>query len=299
MQAGDAAQITAQQQANWDRHAETYSEVVISNDSTDLATLQVISAIKQHKNLPAAGAKFLDIASSAGRPAVPLAKAFPDAQVTSTDLSPKSVSLVSKYAEAQGVTNLTAQAADAQNLQGFHDNTFSVVTCSYGLFFMPEATKALREAYRVLQPGGLFVVTVWAWPDTVQMSEVFMGVSSILKGNPVGHGDTSPMALLPWDISAPRDVQQALTDAHFADATCTEFQHPLHMTVPDAIKFIVGPGSQLAPMLDKMKASGRENIQQEAVEAVQEATSKIGRVEGGVIYLENTSLLLTGMKPSK
>lgn len=55
MQAGDAAQITAQQQANWDRHAETYSEVVISNDSTDLATLQVISAIKQHKNLPAAG----------------------------------------------------------------------------------------------------------------------------------------------------------------------------------------------------------------------------------------------------
>lgn len=55
MQAGDAAQITAQQQANWDRHAETYSEVVISNDSNDLATVQVISAIKKHKNLPAAG----------------------------------------------------------------------------------------------------------------------------------------------------------------------------------------------------------------------------------------------------
>lgn len=133
----------------------------------------LFSSANRSKHCPSgSGAKFLDIASSAGRPAVPLAKAFPDAQVTSTDLSPKSVSLVSKYAEAQGVTNLTAQAADAQNLQGFHDNTFSVVTCSYGLFFMPEATKALREAYRVLQPGGLFVVTVWAWPDTVQMSEV-------------------------------------------------------------------------------------------------------------------------------
>ena len=103
---------------------------------------------------------------------MPLAKAFPDAQVTSTDLSPKSVSLVLKYAEAQGVSNLTAQAADAQNLQDFDDNTFSLVTCSYGLFFMPEATKALREAYRVLQPGGLFVATVWGWPDKVQMSEV-------------------------------------------------------------------------------------------------------------------------------
>ena len=101
---------------------------------------------------------------------MPLAIEFPHAHVISTDLSPKSVSLVHTY--AQGVTNLTAQVADAQNLQDFPDSTFSLVTCSYGLFFMPEATKALREAYRVLQPGGLYVATVWAWPDKVQMSEV-------------------------------------------------------------------------------------------------------------------------------
>lgn len=114
----------------------------------------------------------LDIASSSGRPSVPLAKEFPDAHVTSTDLSPKSVSLVLKHAQAQGVTNLTAQAADGQNLVDFADATFSVVTCSYGLFCMPEAAKALTEAYRVLQPDGLLVVIVWAWPDKVQLSEV-------------------------------------------------------------------------------------------------------------------------------
>lgn len=118
------------------------------------------------------GAKILDVASSSGRPAVPLAKAFPHSQVTSTDLSPASSSLVCKYAKAQGVTNVTAQAADAQNLKDFADNTFSVVTCTYGLFFMPEATKALKEVYRVLQPGGLFVATIWGWPDKVQMSQV-------------------------------------------------------------------------------------------------------------------------------
>ena len=37
---------------------------------------------------------------------------------------------------------------------------------------MPEATKALREAYRVLQPAGLFVAVLWGWPGTVQMREV-------------------------------------------------------------------------------------------------------------------------------
>lgn len=95
-----------------------------------------------------------------------------------------------------------------------------------------------------------------------------MGTMSILKGNPIGHGDTSPTSVLPWDISSPRHVQQALTDANFADATCTEFQHPMHVSMPDMIKLVVGPGSQFAPMLDKMEASGRDNIHQEAVQVL-------------------------------
>lgn len=95
-----------------------------------------------------------------------------------------------------------------------------------------------------------------------------MGTMSILKGNPVGHGDTNPLAVLPWDFSSPRHVQQALTDTHFADATCTEFQHPMHVNMPDMIKLVVGPGSQFAPMLDNMKVSGRDNIHQEAVQVL-------------------------------
>lgn len=97
---------------------------------------------------------------------------------------------------------------------------------------------------------------------------VFMGTMSILNGNPVGHGDISPLAMLPWDISSPRHVHQALKDAHFADATCTEFQHPMHVDMPDMVKLVVGPGSQFAPLLDKMKASGRDNIHQEAVKVL-------------------------------
>lgn len=93
-----------------------------------------------------------------------------------------------------------------------------------------------------------------------------MGTMSILNGKPVGHGETSPLAGLPWDISAPRQVQQALTDAHFADVVCTEFQHPMHIEMSDMIKLVIGPGSQFAPMLEKMKASGRDNIHEEAVE---------------------------------
>lgn len=33
------------------------------------------------------------------------------------------------------------------------------------------------------------------------------------------------------------------------------------------------------------------------MQAVHEACSQIGRIEGGVVHLENTSLMFTGIKP--
>ena len=114
----------------------------------------------------------LDLASNAGNPALPLAKAVPHARIVATDLAPSTISILLKRAEAEGVTNVTAQPADAQDLHQFKDSSFLVVTCSYGLMFMPEHQRALRETYRVLQKGGMFIATVWAPLETFQFAQV-------------------------------------------------------------------------------------------------------------------------------
>lgn len=97
---------------------------------------------------------------------------MPHAQVVATDLSPVAVNFISDYAVAEGVANVKAQPADGQNLEQFHSCSFGAVTCSYGLMFMPDHVRALREAYRALQPGGLYVACVWASLDKVQLGQV-------------------------------------------------------------------------------------------------------------------------------
>ena len=103
---------------------------------------------------------------------MPLAVALPHAEVFATDLAPSAVRLIAESAAARGVSNVTPQAVDAQDLGCFETCSFSVVTCSYGLMFMPDHLKALQEALRVLKPRGLYVATVFAPPEQYQFGWV-------------------------------------------------------------------------------------------------------------------------------
>lgn len=118
----------------------------------------------------------MDTASSGGRPAILLAKSLPHVSVICTDLSSKSVELAREYVAAEGLSNVITEVADAQKLQAYGDNTFVVVTCALGLMHMPEHKRALNAAHRVLQPGGLYIATIWAEPERCQIKQVGTGL---------------------------------------------------------------------------------------------------------------------------
>ena len=73
-----------------------------------------------------------------------------------TDISPGMVDVCRRNGESVGLT-IDARAADAESLP-YDDDTFDLVCGHAVLHHLPDVPGAMREAFRVLKPGGLFVV---------------------------------------------------------------------------------------------------------------------------------------------
>ena len=93
---------------------------------------------------------FLDIGCGAGLLTNALAKE--GHQVTGIDLSPKSLEIAKKYDETKGVSYLLA---DAYSLP-FEEGAFDVAAALDVLEHVEEPWRLLREASRILKPGGVF-----------------------------------------------------------------------------------------------------------------------------------------------
>ncbi len=90
----------------------------------------------------------------------------PTVQLVATDLNPGMFAFAQdKFSANQ---DIKWQQADAVALP-FPDGSFDAVVCQFGLMFVPDKQTAIRECYRVLTPGGIFLFNVW---DSIERNPI-------------------------------------------------------------------------------------------------------------------------------
>lgn len=109
--------------------------------------------------LSAGGLKLLDLGGPASHLSVLAALA--GCHVTSVDINPAFVRAAYECAGAMGLTTLDTRVGDMRDLSEFADGSFDAIVCCSVLEHLtaPDQEIALREAARVLKPGGLVGLT--------------------------------------------------------------------------------------------------------------------------------------------
>lgn len=118
--------------------------------------------------------QILDIATGTGMVALAAAERLHGSgHVQAIDLSKNMIKQAQENLKHTSVNNVDFQIMDAEKID-FNSNYFDVITCSYGLFFMPNMSTALKSWLRVLKPGGKLIFTSFAATAFQPLTEIFM-----------------------------------------------------------------------------------------------------------------------------
>ena len=104
----------------------------------------------------------LDVATGGGHTALALSPLV--REVVATDLTRPMLEAAARFFEERGARNVRTAEADAGDLP-FEDASFDLVTCRIAPHHFPDCARFVREAARVVRPGGVVAVIDNVVPD--------------------------------------------------------------------------------------------------------------------------------------
>ncbi|MBL0388068.1 methyltransferase domain-containing protein [Tumebacillus sp. ITR2] len=123
--------------------------------------------------------RMLDIGTATGRTLMTFAPHIREG--IGLDLTPAMLAIAEREAKAAGLTHLSWQEGDVENLP-FADGSFDLITARICAHHFPNVQRAVEEMARVLKPGGRLMIVDNYAPEH-DGGDVFINAIEILRDN--------------------------------------------------------------------------------------------------------------------
>jgi ubiquinone/menaquinone biosynthesis C-methylase UbiE len=131
------------------------------------------------------GQRVLELACGPGGVGIAAAAIVgPDGAVVLSDIAPEMTAIAAERANDAGLTNVTTREVDLERID-YPEAAFDRVLCREGLMLVPDPASAVREARRILRPGGSAVFAVWGPRDRNPWLGVLFDAVTAQTGMPV------------------------------------------------------------------------------------------------------------------
>jgi len=227
-------------------------------------------------------AKVLDVATGTGVVAMAAAQALgPQGRVQAIDLAEDMLNKAIANFQRAGLSNIDFHVMDAESLE-FKSRYFDYVTCSFGIFFLPDMQAGLTSWRQVLKPGGRVMFTTFS-------ANAFQPLAEMFRQRMEKFGIEIPLEN--WmQLTTEQECQSLLESAGFTETQVEKEQLGYHLNSPDDWWEIIY-SSGFRGYLEKLEAEQQGRFRIEHLTEVQSLMTDKG------LWLDVETLFSTGVRP--
>jgi ubiquinone/menaquinone biosynthesis C-methylase UbiE len=184
-------------------------------------------------------------------------------KIVATDLSKPMLDYAS--AKAPPLANVEWREANMMQLP-FADASFAAVAAAFGIMFAPDRGAALKEARRVLKPGGWLALSVW---DCIEENTASFANAKAIEA--LFPGDPEMKFRLPYEMSDNEAMRALLEAAGFRDVKIEKERYEFSGADPRKIAIGQVRGTPRSAMIEKKGVA-----LEDAIDRVTESLTALG-----------------------